>query len=51
MGKDECYPILLDYRQSFGSNRAVHSLTLVTRNVTDIAGTRVAYLNPFEHAL
>jgi toxin FitB len=29
----------------------VHGLTLVTRNVTDIAGTGVAYLNPFESAL
>jgi hypothetical protein len=29
----------------------VHGLTLVTRNVTDIAGTGVAYLNPFEDAL
>jgi len=26
----------------------VHGLTLVTRNVTDIATTGVAYLNPFE---
>jgi toxin FitB len=26
----------------------VHGLTLVTRNVTDIAATGVAYLNPFE---
>jgi toxin FitB len=26
----------------------VHGLTLVTRNVTDIAATCVAYLNPFE---
>lgn len=26
----------------------VHGLTLVTRNVTDIAGTGVAYLNPFD---
>jgi predicted nucleic acid-binding protein len=26
----------------------VHGLTLVTRNVTDIVGTGVAYLNPFE---
>lgn len=29
----------------------VHSLTLVTRNVTDIAGTGVAYLNPFAGVL
>ena len=29
----------------------VHGLTLVTRNVTDIAGTGVAYLNPFEDVL
>ena len=29
----------------------VHGLTLVTRNVTDIAGTGVAYLNPFESTL
>jgi len=28
----------------------VHGLTLVTRNVMDIAGTGVAYLNPFEDA-
>jgi predicted nucleic acid-binding protein len=26
----------------------VHGLTLVTRNVIDIAATRVAYFNPFE---
>jgi predicted nucleic acid-binding protein len=26
----------------------VHGLTLVTRNATDIVGTGVAYLNPFE---
>ena len=29
----------------------VHGLTLVTRNVTDIAGTGVVYLNPFESAV
>jgi predicted nucleic acid-binding protein len=27
---------------------SVHRLTLVTRNVTDLVGTGVAYLNPFE---
>jgi len=26
----------------------VHRLTLVTRNVTDIVGTGVAYINPFD---
>ena len=29
----------------------VHGLTLVTRNVTDIAGTGVTYINPFDSPL
>jgi predicted nucleic acid-binding protein len=27
----------------------VHGLTLVTRNVADVAGTGVRVLNPFKH--
>ena len=65
--RDRIFPVTQEVAEEWGQMNAirplstidsllaatakVHGLTLATRNVTDIAGTGVAYINPFDPPL
>jgi hypothetical protein len=49
MGPDERYdPAAVDHRRHDGGNGKGHGLTLVTRNILDVARAGVPLINPFD---